>query len=255
MPTDKLNLIRALVDEIPRLTEGQLHWMARVLEVFKGPHEFRTFDSDLFDETTLHTFGDALRIHHSFSAEPFSKDKFEYVLVKVLNMWGHSASLASKGNPGHDLTVDRTRVSLKTQADRGIRSDRIWISKFMELGKGQWGDDPQDLMALRDSFFHHLKAYDRIFMLRALSSKPLWHYELVEIPKQIMELARNGELVMQTSSKQYPKPGYCYVRDRDGTNIYQSYFDGGTERKLQIKNLLKSFCKVHALWRFTIPEE
>ena len=30
----------------------------------------------LFDKITLRNFGDAMRIHHGFSAEPFSKDKY-----------------------------------------------------------------------------------------------------------------------------------------------------------------------------------
>ena len=254
MTSDRLQLIRTLVEEIPRLTEGQLHWLARVLEVFKGLREFTILHSDLFDDLTLDTFGDALRVHHSFSAEPFSKDKFEYVLQKVLTVCGHQASLASKGNPGHDLTVDHTRVSLKTQANKDIRADKIWISKFMELGKGTWGADPNDLIGLRERFLGHLADYDRIFILRALERHPNWYYELVEIPKQLMEAAAQGELKMMTGSKQFPKPGYCYVRSPDNTDIYQLYFDGGTERKLQVKNLLKSYCEVHATWRFTILE-
>ncbi len=35
---------------------------------------------------------------------------------------------------------------------------------------------------------------------------------------------------------------------------FQLYFDGGTERKLQIKHLLKSLCVVHAEWKFDIGE-
>ena len=255
MTVDRLRLIQILVDEIPALTEGQLNWLTSVLRVFKAPHEFDIVQSDLFDRATLDTFGDALRIHHSFSIEPFSKDKFEYVLVKVLNMCGHDALLAPKGNPGHDITVDGTRISLKTQADKNIRADKIWISKYMELGKGHWEDNLNDLVGLRERFFRHLSAYDRIFTLRALECHPDWHYELVEIPKPLLEEAARGELVMRDQSKQNPKPGYCYVRTPEGKDIFQLYFDAGTERKLQVKNLLKSFCITHANWRFSIPEE
>jgi type II restriction enzyme len=123
MTDDKLQLVQSLVKMIPELTAGQLHWLDRVVNVFKAEHHFVLTKSDLFDDTTLQNFGDAIRVHHSFSAEAFSKDKFEYVFVKVLNMSGHNAFLAPKGNPGHDATVDGLRLSLKTQADKNIKPD------------------------------------------------------------------------------------------------------------------------------------
>ncbi len=194
-------------------------------------------------------------MHHSFSSEPFSKDKFEYVLVNVLKMSGHTASLAPKGNPGHDASSDGVKLSLKTQADKGVKENIIWISKFMELGKGTWGDNPDDLVGLRKQFLEHMKAYDRILILRTLAKTPKWKYELVEIPKSLLLKAKDGELQMMADSKQYPKPGYCHVQNKAGETIFDLYFDGGTERKLQIKNLNKSVCSVHATWEFIIPPE
>jgi type II restriction enzyme len=253
MTNDKLRLVRQLVRAIPELTAGQLHWLQRVVAVFGAEHNFALNKSDLIDEVTLQNLGDAMRVHHSFSAEPFSKDKFEYVLVQVLNMSGHSASLAPKGNPGHDATIDNVKVSLKTQADKNIKENVLWISKFMELGKGQWGDDPKDLEALRNQFLTHMKNYQRILSLRALARAPRWKYELVEIPKQVLAAAANGELKMMTDSAQFPKPGYCYVSKSNGDPMFELYFDAGSERKLQIKNLRKDLCRVHAVWEFVIP--
>lgn len=255
MTDNKKERIKDLIEKIPTLTEGQLYWLNRVVQIFDAPYTFNVLSSDIFDEPTLKNFGDALRIHHSFSVEAFTKDKFEYVLEKVLKMSGHTASLASKGNRGHDITIDGKTVSLKTQADRSIREDKIWISKFMELGKGEWGDDPNDLEKLRSMFLEHLGQYDRILTLRALDRGPDWRYELVEIPKDLMELARDGKLEMKMESKQNPKPGYCYVKSSKGEEIYQLYFDGGGERKLQVKHLLKSYCVVHGTWEFSIPPE
>lgn len=253
--TEKENQrIGNLLDAVRKLTPGQITWLENTVRVFRFPHSFEVFQDGLLDSTTLENFGDALRIHHSFSVEPFSKDKFEYVLEKVVNFDQQRAQLSSKGNPGHDITIDGVPVSLKTQADKSIKEDKIWISKFMELGKGNWGDDPDDLEILRERFFSHMKAYDRIFTLRALSNAPDWIYELVEIPKVLLEKAKDGRLEMKSKSKQHPKPGYCYV-ESDGTELFQLYFDGGSERKLQVKNLLKSECIVHARWAFSIPQE
>jgi len=255
MADNRQERIADLVAKLPDLTDGQISWIANVVDVFNSPSEFTVFASDIFDETTLENFGDALRIHHSFSVEAFTKDKFEYVLEKVLKISGVRASLAPRGNRGHDITIRGQSVSLKTQADRHIRSDQIWISKFMELGKGQWSDKPSELTGLRDMFLEHMDQYDRILTLRALQRGPEWVYELVEIPKVLLMKANEGELEMKIDSRQMPKPGYCYVRSPGGELIFQLYFDGGGERKLQVKKLLKSYCTVHGTWKFTVHPE
>ena len=60
----------------------------------------------------------------------------------------------------------------------------------------------------------------------------------------------DAQLVIQTRSRQTPQPGYGNVYDADGRLKYALYFDGGTERKLQIKAIRKDLCVVHATWRF-----
>ena len=253
MNEEKNKKIKLIVNKIPSLTDGQIFWISKVLRVFDCKSKFKIRKSDLFDESSLENFGDALRIHHSFSVEPFSKDKFEYVLEQTLNIKKEIAKLATKGNRGHDILINGIPVSLKTQADKKIKDDKIWISKFMELGKGNWGDNPDDLIDLRKMFLAHMNNYERILSLRALRKAPNWKYELVEVPKKLLESAVNGRLEMKLDSKQFPKPGYCYVRDGKGEEVFRLYFDGGSERKLQIKNLLKKHCVVHATWEFEIP--
>lgn len=255
MSDNKLDIVKTLVDVIPELTVGQLHWIHKVVNVFREEHDYSIHQSDIFNDEVLRNFGDAMRVHHSFSNEPFSKDKFEYVFVEILKLSDKKASLAPKGNPGHDITVDEVKISLKTQANKNISENLIWVSKFMELGKGKWKDDPKDLSGLRQQFLDHLKSYDRILSLRCLNKAPHWKYELVEIPKKLLQRAENGLLEMKTSSKQLPKPGYCYVNDENGQKLFDLYFDGGTERKLQIKKLHKNNCAVHAQWEFILPQE
>src|SRR5574341_2422689 len=108
MSTDQQQRISEIVQKIPALTDGQLFWLDRVIRVFEGAHTFQIVGSDLFDRNTLENFGDALRIHHSFSAEPFSKDKFEYVLEKVLTLSDRKAILAPKENRKHDIEIEGT---------------------------------------------------------------------------------------------------------------------------------------------------
>lgn len=243
---------RAVIAAIRQLTDGQLDLVDTILRQFSEPRYFaRAEDSDIVTEEVLDNLGETLRLHHCFSNEPFSKDKFEYAMEKVCNQSGIPAMLAAKGNPGHDITIGDQLVSLKTQADKGIKADILWISKFMELGKGDWSDQDNDLVGLREQFFRHMRSYDRILSLRRLQGDSRgWHYELVEIPKSLLEEAANGRLEMKHNSRQMPKPGYCSVMDAAGRTKFELYFDGGTERKLQIKKLAKSHCKVHADWKF-----
>lgn len=235
------------------LTEPQLEFIENIVAQFRRPFIKieRDPESDIVTEKLLRDFGDVLRIHHCFSKESLSKDRFEYAFEKILNQCGVNAELAPKGNPGHDITIKGVPCSLKTQADANIKENDLHISKFMELGKGHWSASTKDLAGLRDQFFEHMKAYDRIFSLRCLSKDPKhWHYELVEIPKTLLREAKKGKLSIRRQSKQSPKPGYCDVKQARGKLKYQLYFDGGTERKLQIKHLRKDLCTVHATWIF-----
>jgi hypothetical protein len=255
MGLDKKRL-QALVERLPVLSESQFTAIETIIAQFGRPHIFsRNPNSDLISECVLREFGDTLRVHHCFSAEAFTKDKFEFAFEKVCSFCGIAAARSKRGNPGHDITIKDVPFSLKTQADAGIKTDRIHISKFMELGKGEWSDDPKDLFTLRESFFRHMRGYDRILTLRRLRADNMNHYELVEIPKALLLEAKKGELEMRMKSRQFPKPGYCTVTDKKGVLKFQLYFDGGTERKLQIKGINKALCIVHGQWKFeTIPD-
>ncbi|MDH5517602.1 MAG: restriction endonuclease [Gammaproteobacteria bacterium] len=253
MKLSKSKLISQLITKLNSLTQGQLFWISKIITSFESSYSHKLLNKDFVNETIIQNIGDSLRIHHTFSAEPFTKDKFEYALDQAFKSDNQNSRLAPKGNPGHDIEVKSVRISLKTQADKNIKEEKIWVSKFMELGKGEWGDNPSDLKNLMVLYLSHLNNYEKIFTLRALEKGPsTWRYELVEIPKDLLLEASKGELEMRLESKQYPKPGYCYIRDVDKKLKYSLYFDGGGERKLQIKNLLKEYCVVHATWSFKV---
>lgn len=254
MSASKKKRIEFLVKNFYHLQDGQIYWIEKIVSQFNSPYKFsRLKDSDVVSDRFLQDFGDALRIHHCFSSEAFSKDKFEYVINTIFSLIGTPSELAPKGNPGHDITINKIKFSLKTQADKNIKKDYIHISKFMELGKGVWHSNESDLIGLREQFFSHMKSYDRILTLRALSrSSQRAQYELVEIPKHLLEEAKSGCFEMKHDSIQISKPGYCHVYDQHNNLKFELYFDGGTERKLQIKNVDKRYCLVHANWMFDI---
>jgi len=77
------------------------------------------------------------------------------------------------------------------------------------------------------------------------------YYELVEIPKELLEEAWYGSF-RKARTRVIPNSGYCDVTDNLGQPKFRLYFDGGGERKLQIKDLMKSHCTVHAFWEFSV---
>ncbi len=237
-----------IVEALRRLTPAQREWIKSAIRAFGATCQFeRAPDSDVVTDAVLASLGDRLLSHHAGSRQALSKDQFEFAFEAALNVAGISAQLVkSRTNRGHDITIRDIPFSLKTEAAANIKDESVHVSKWMELGRGEW-----KLPLLRDLFLEHMQSYDRIFTFRRLKDiNTKIRYELVEIPKVLLLEAANCELVVCIDSKQNPQPGYGYVRDTDGQLKYSLYFDGGTERKLQIKHLRKNFCKVHATWIF-----
>jgi hypothetical protein len=252
-PRDPLEDLIALLH---RLRPDQVERIEAFARALSEPPEVSYSTAGFATEAFVHRFGDALRQHHMASHEPFTKDKFEHAMLAALRQTGHAAELAPRGHPGHDITVDGERWSLKTEAAAAIKRDTLHISKFMELGKGRWETDG-DLSGLREQMFRHMEAYDRIFSLRcfrtALINGVSQHeYELVEIPKSLLLEAKDADLRLSAKSKTIPKSGEGIVKGKSGLLIFRLLFDGGTERKLQITHLSKAFCKVLATWRLTV---
>lgn len=250
----------SISDRISRLRPSQLRRVEELTDAMLEGAEYDIGrDTDFVSETFAQEFGDILRAHHLGSDQPLSKDKFEYATVRAFLEVGVPASKTAGGTyPGQDITVDGIPWSLKSEAARNIRRDKIHISKFMELGKGAWFTE-DDLIALRERMFDHLTKYDRIITLRCFNESSLgsgvrtYTYELVEIPKSLFERSADFPIEFKTNSRQNPVPASCYVLDRFGNVEMELYFDGGTERKLQIRSILKSSCIVHGTWTFSVP--
>ncbi|MDP1526994.1 MAG: hypothetical protein Q8M20_14365 [Rhodocyclaceae bacterium] len=242
--------ITEIVEALRRLTPAQQKWVKSAIHAFGAVCQFdRAPDSDVVSDAVLSSLGDRLLSHHAGSRQALSKDRFEFAFEAALNASGITAQLVkSRTNRGHDISIRGIPVSLKTEAATNIKDESIHVSKWMELGRGEW-----KLPLLRDLFLEHMQSYDRIFTLRRLKDEgDKIRYELVEIPKALLLEAANCELEVCTGSRQNPQPGYGYVKDANGQLKYSLYFDGGTERKLQIKHLQKNLCKVHATWVFDL---
>lgn len=237
-----------LIQRFERLTLSQQARMRKAIVAFGAQANFeRNPNSDLINDAVLHSLGDRLIEHHSGSRQALSKDRFEFAFELALLEGGIPSELAkSRTNRGHDLTIGGVPVNLKTEAAASIKENLIHISKWMELGKGEW-----DIDAQRQQFLSHLANYARIFVLRRLRTMASTvKYELVEIPKNLMLECVKSPIELARQTTQITMPGYVRVQDGNGGVKYELYFDAGSERKLQVKKLRKDLCVVHATWTF-----
>ena len=120
-------------------------------------------------------------------SKPLSSNSTSLLVSNVRRILTSSMSACSKISGMRYESIRGVPFSLKTQANKGISSRYLLISKFMELGRGTWTDQEEDFIGLRDQFFRHMESYDRILSLRRLrrTRAYAWHYELVEIPKNL----------------------------------------------------------------------
>lgn len=255
--SDEIDYEQMIIERLESLSQGQLALLNSIIATFQQPiTAWCQSDSNVVSEDFLIAFGDLLKLHHTLSTEYLEKRLFEAAMERVYKALGIDAQRPKRGNQGHDITVDGVPWSLKTQGDEDISKNILWISKFMELGKRAWSDQLDELIGLRDRFLRHMEAYERIFQLRYFRRTPSdqnlaqHYYELVEIPKALLQESSNGQFQMMFDSTQVMKPGYCRVFDPEGKKKFQLYFDGGREGKLQIQGLRKALCTVHATWEF-----
>ena len=242
----------SLQDRFNRLRPKQQQAIERMVDAFlDGSNATANPESDFCTQDFADEFCDRLRAHHTGTLQPLSKDKFEFALVETFNSIGINAAKTTGGTyPGQDIWVDEVPWSCKTEAAQAIKADKLHISKFKELGKGGW-DSVEDLVVLRQGMFDHLAKYDRIMVLRCLSriategAGTVFQYEIVEIPKALLLQSENFPIEFKVGSKQNPVPASCYVTDDKGKQLFELYFDGGTERKLQIRSIDKDACIVH----------
>ena len=186
--------IREIFDTLRRLTPAQQEWIKSVIHAFGAACQFvRAPDSDVVTDAVLASLGDRLLSHHAGSRQALSKDRFEFAFESALNSSGMVSQLVkSRTNRGDDITIRGIAVSLKTEAAANIKNESIHVSKWMELGRGEW-----KLPRLLDLFLEHMQSYDRIFTFRRLKDEDAKiRYELVEIPKALLLEAANCELVV-----------------------------------------------------------
>jgi hypothetical protein len=142
--------------------------------------------------------------------------------------------------PSHDLLVEEARLSLKTETGAGTDPQQISITKLCTTEREPW--TPPILI---DRVMRHLERYDVVLMLRAVWEIPLIHYQLLEVPIEVLKLIRNAEL--KPVGKRKGRQSLGADVSRGGERLFHVHFDG-SDGKCQIRNLHVRFCNLLAQW-------
>lgn len=232
----------------------------QIAGVLDGLRRWITVDmnpsSDIVTPQFAHAFGLQLKIFHALSdrGQFLSKKPFEWAFKRAIEADGdrHATITEDSTFPGRDLILDDAlSVSLKTEAARNIRPDRITISKLMESAWTKDCGSVDDFLASVSRITAHLRSYDRLFVLRVfgrLDQTGSVRYDLVEIPVGLLLAA---EHLTTADFGAITRAGGTTARVRvEGTELYRLVFDG-SDQKITVRNIQVDRCIVHGSWTLT----
>lgn len=204
--------------------------------------------SDFVTARFAANFRNRLLIHHAVNEAKLTKKAFEFAFKGACEANGKTALITlSDTYSGVDVTVGGERFSLKTEAAKGIKADRITISKFTEARWIQQAATLEELAAgVRTRIPAHLEHYDRIIVLRARGlSETRLLYEIVEIPRRLL---RRVETLTAADFTARTKQGGSTGKVRvDGRPAFTVRLDG-SDGKISLVDVMMDQCVRHAQW-------
>lgn len=246
-----------MIDKFAGITARRRRLLDEIAEALKltVPFPFIHEESDLVTEEFSDEFCARLLVHHAMSEEKLTKKSFEYFLCETGRSCGIEASIASVADDaGADIQYNGESWSLKTEAAKNIRRERMTISKLMEVNaiRDNYPEQESRVTEIQRRLKEHADRYDRILVLRAHAlahPRCSIEYELVEIPKELL-LAAAEKNLRASDVKHHNSKGFrAVVSDKHG-HILDLVLDGSDE-KVTIANLNVGRCLAHARW--TIP--
>jgi Type II site-specific deoxyribonuclease len=190
--------------------------------------------------------------YEAFAGGRLTKQVFENVFGRALQRAGHKVTRPkSQTNPGHDLTIDGVKWSLKTEGSKQLRPGMIYISKFMESAGVRNFKSTKDALARVERIHEHLARYERIVVLRSWSEEheelgETTRYELIEIPKTLFADGFAGLRAKDFSPLTATKTTRAPLTI-DGEEIARLHFDGSDE-KVTFSRISTKHCLRHATW-------
>jgi hypothetical protein len=240
---------KALTDLLAAMPAGRVVLLTEMAKALQRPITVSVAgDSDIVSEAFASDFTGRLLLFHAMHDAALTKKTFEYFFCGASRAAGRSAHHTENAvHAGEDITVDGVKFSLKTEGGKSISTKAVHISKFMEarwIRECRTGDDFCRLS--HERILDHLKHYERIVTLRAFESGDYIKYDLVEIPRVLLE--KIGTLrPFDFSVRSENGSSSAIVKGENGENLFTLSLDGSVE-KVTVRNLLVNHCRIHAQW-------
>lgn len=232
-----------------RLTEEQRLVIEEVVRALLCPIVSSvSATSDICTLKFVHAFQSRLIVFQALNDDALSKKAFEYAFASAYRESTGKQVTVNRNSvmPGEDVVADGIKFSMKTEADRSIRSEVLKISKLMEA---RWIRDCKTgrefLRGVQKNIVPHLNRYDRILVLRAIRAAGSYEYRLVEIPKTVLLQMQN--LIASSFSDRTANGTTRALVMADGVELFSLRLDGSVE-KVTIDRLRQDACILHGTW-------
>ena len=137
--------------------------------------------------------------------------------------------------------MGKTRLSLKTEAGKITRANRISITKLCTTETGEWTS-----AALIRHALAHLSRYEGVLMLRAVWTPTAIDYQLVDIPIRLLKKMSVGKALAVGKRVGRRSLGFDVMEGK--SVLFHVHFDGA-DGKCQIRNLPVDRCIVLDRWK------
>jgi len=199
----------------------------------------------LFTTRFIKALRSLVKLHHSiYPRIPPQGIFFESLVERAFLAVGWSRAQViptAPNSPSHDLTVGKTKVSVKTETGLGTKPTRLSITKLCTTETGEWTSE-----ALIRHVLNHLARYDYILMLRAMLSPGVsFHYQLLDIPLDL--LRRIGGLTALPVGRRVGRRSLGMDVPGDGGVLFHVHFDGA-DGKCQVQRLWVENCRMLLEW-------
>jgi hypothetical protein len=189
-----------------------------------------------------------VNVHHSIYARvPPQGIYFEALVEEAFKRVKKPFTLVEgtgRNQPTHDLLVEHSRISLKTETGTGTQPEQINITKLCTTEREPWMPG-----ILIGRVMGHLSRYDVILMLRAVWKPTMIHNQLLEIPIGVLKLIRTAEL--QPVGRRKGRQSLGADVNRGDEMLFHVHFDG-SDGKCQIRNLHLRHCVMLQDWDLEI---
>lgn len=168
---------------------------------------------------------------------------FESLVEQALKRAGWPAeqvvlSAANASKP--DLSVGDLRVLLRTETGTGAHPQLITITRLCSVETDVW-----ESANLIQRTLEFLARCDQALMLRALRGPAVIHYQLIEIPLDL--LRRMANVTLTAVRKRAGRPSLAAEVWEQDDKLFRVHFDGADGR-CQVSGLPLNRCRALLIW-------